>query len=192
MWGWGSCSPILTLGNLVNVSSTIESILHGTQRHTFLQHYLDQLTKTFKPDNFRQDNGNADWDYFRETVEEGESDDEEFWAIVFKFTKIVFAFLLSLCVLGSALLSKVTLLALVSNINPPSLTGNLTHNATALKTANHILVYPTSGKLISEGVSIKVNIRRCFFAEYAKTEIEIGQRRNIPAVEKDKSEVKSH
>ncbi|KAL3854141.1 hypothetical protein ACJMK2_013419, partial [Sinanodonta woodiana] len=74
------------------------------------------------------------WDLFRETSEDNiESSDIQLWNKIFVITKIITCFILFVFVLGCGVISKSTLLLMVTNIMPPNSRWN-----TSLKTAeNH-------------------------------------------------------
>ncbi|KAH3754159.1 hypothetical protein DPMN_188822, partial [Dreissena polymorpha] len=72
------------------------------------------------------------WDVLPETSQNDvTSSDLDFWNNTFKVTKVVFAFVLFVIVLGTAIISKGTLVLIVSNTFPP----NALHNS-SLKTVN--------------------------------------------------------
>ncbi|XP_053386467.1 chitin synthase chs-2-like isoform X2 [Mercenaria mercenaria] len=80
------------------------------------------------------------WDVFRETSEDNVSSSElDFWNTVFKVTKVIFAIILFILVLGTAVISKSTLFILTSNIFPPNSFRN-----TSLKTSHFHFRYQTS------------------------------------------------
>ncbi|KAH3754146.1 chitin synthase chs-2-like [Dreissena polymorpha] len=80
------------------------------------------------------------WDVFWETSQNDvTSSDLDFWKNAFKFTKVVFAIVLLVIVLGTAIISKGTLILIVSNIFPP----NALHNS-SLKTVNGYFRYHTT------------------------------------------------
>jgi len=83
------------------------------------------------------------WDVFRETSHDNiSSSDLNFWNSAFRVTKVIFAVVLFVFVLGTAVISKGTLFLLVSNIFPPNEMRN-----SSLKTANGYFRYHTPCKL---------------------------------------------
>ena len=81
------------------------------------------------------------WDVFREASEDNvTSSDVEFWKTVNRVTKVIFAAILFIFVLGTAVLSKSTLFLLIANIFPPNEMRN-----SSLKTANGHFHYQSTG-----------------------------------------------
>ncbi|KAH3779166.1 hypothetical protein DPMN_180645 [Dreissena polymorpha] len=83
------------------------------------------------------------WDVFRETSKDNvTSSDLDFWKMTFKVTKVVFAGVLFVLVLGTAIISKGSLFLLVSNIFPPTAPQN-----SSLKTVNGHFQYQSKGRV---------------------------------------------
>ena len=93
------------------------------------------------------DTDESDWDDFEENVDQVEETSlkSRKWKTAYHITKVLFVVLLFICVLGSALLAKTTLIILVSNIAPP--TNFTSTNNFSLKTINGVLKYSSSGRL---------------------------------------------
>ena len=70
------------------------------------------------------------------------SSDLDFWKKAFKVTKVIFAGVLFVFVLGTAVISKGTLFLIVSNIFPPNALQNST-----LKTVNGYFRDHTTGRV---------------------------------------------
>ncbi|KAK3589755.1 hypothetical protein CHS0354_021082 [Potamilus streckersoni] len=86
-------------------------------------------------DNQRPQSGT--WDLFRETSENNlASSDIQLWNKIFVITKIITCFILFVFVLGCGVISKSTLLLMVTNIMPPNSRWN-----TSLKTASNHFRY---------------------------------------------------
>ena len=59
------------------------------------------------------------WDVFEEDTDRVEESNADFWSRVLFVAKLIFVILLLVCVLCSAVVAKLTMLILVSNIAPP-------------------------------------------------------------------------
>jgi len=91
------------------------------------------------------------WDRFPvPTQDKTKSSDIAFWNSIYQITKVIFAVVLFVLVLGTAVISKCTLFLLVSNIFPPNEMRN-----TSLKTANGYFRYHSSCKCINYVLSLE-------------------------------------
>ncbi|VDI58932.1 chitin synthase [Mytilus galloprovincialis] len=81
------------------------------------------------------------WDVFRVTSEDNvSSSDLSCWKLVFKIARVIMISLFGLIVLTTAVVSKITLTYMISNINVPMATSD--HNGTNLRTFFQTLNYP--------------------------------------------------
>jgi len=82
------------------------------------------------------------WDRFPEpSQDKTHSSEIAFWNSTYRIAKVIFAVVLFVLVLGTAVLSKCSLFLLVSNMFPPNEMRN-----TSLKTANGYFRYHSPGK----------------------------------------------
>ncbi|KAH3803412.1 chitin synthase chs-2-like isoform X2 [Dreissena polymorpha] len=121
----------------VPTNETIQKTSHDSESTGIADVRLRPKTTTTTTQKIRESNI---WDVFRETSQDNvTSSDLDFWKMTFKVTKVVFAGVLFVLVLGTAVISKGTLFLVVSNIFPPIALQN-----SSLKTVNGHFRYQTT------------------------------------------------